>query len=67
MQSKESLIGLRRRFGLELGGDDVEHRIEMPHKAQPLQHGIDMNPACREMFCGRIVKISPTQTTPNKC
>ena len=30
VQVEEALIGLRRRFGLELGGDDVEHRIEMP-------------------------------------
>ncbi len=36
------LIGLRRRFRLEPGGDDVEHAVEMSDEAETIQHRIDM-------------------------
>src|SRR5947209_1752393 len=38
MQVEKLLIGLRRRFRLQLGGDDVEHRLEMRADAEMLQH-----------------------------
>jgi hypothetical protein len=42
MRAKEFLIGLRRRLRLELGGDDVEHRLEMRSDAEPLQYLVGM-------------------------
>ena len=35
---EKAAIGLRRRFRLQLGGDDVEHGLEMMAEAEPLQH-----------------------------
>ena len=42
MVAQEFLIGLRRGFRLEIGGDDVEHAVEMSDEAEPRQHRIDM-------------------------
>ena len=38
MRHKEFLIGLRRRLRFKLGGDDVEHRLEVRPDAEPLQN-----------------------------
>src|SRR5882724_972097 len=38
MRPQEFLISLRRGLGLQFGGDDVEHRLEMYIDAKPLQH-----------------------------
>ena len=42
MTIEEFLIGLRRRLRLQLGGDDVEHRLEMLPDAEPRQHRVDV-------------------------
>ena len=38
VEREKFLIGLRRGLRLQLGGDDVEHRLEMRTDAEPLQH-----------------------------
>ena len=35
---QKSIVGLRRRLGLELGRDDVEYIIEMVRQTKPPQH-----------------------------
>ena len=38
MEREELLIGLRRRLGLEFGGDDVKHGFKMIGETEPRQH-----------------------------
>ena len=44
---EEAVIDLRQRLGLELGGDDVEHVLEMLVDLEPLHHRVGMLRACR--------------------
>ena len=41
---EKPVIGLRRRLGLELGRDDVEHAIEVTVELEPRQNGIGVSP-----------------------
>ena len=42
MRREKTIVGLRRRLGLELGRHDVEYVLEMTVELQPRQHGIRM-------------------------
>ncbi len=42
VHAQELLVGLQRRFRLEVSCDDVEHRLEMFTDAEPFQNGVRM-------------------------